>query len=317
MSHKEIPIFFSCDDGYVPCMAVALKSLEDNASREYNYTITVLHSNTISQENQKKITDEFNKDIFSVSFTDITEYVANIDQKLHTRDYYTKSTYYRLFIPHLFPQYDKVLYLDTDILITGDISKLYHHDIGENLVGAVVEDVMVNFDVFGTYVEKALGINRERYFNAGILLMNARLFREEDVVEKFFDLLFSFYFYVTQDEDYLNVLCKERVLFIDDSWNKAPIPGTIVDEKALNLIHYKMNWKPWKYENVGYGSIFWSYAYQTDYFACLMDITRKNIDPEVYAKDKVEYENLVAYAIKDSCDPNNYHQTQIKNKGLR
>ncbi|MGL4948760.1 MAG: glycosyltransferase family 8 protein [Anaeroplasmataceae bacterium] len=313
----KLPIFFSVDDFYLPFLAPALKSLQKNASTDYEYEIIVLHTKTVSEENQKLIIDEFNQGVFHLRFDDISDYVADINSKLHTRDYYTKSTYYRLFIPKMYPQYDKVLYLDADIIVLGDISEFFRLELKDNLVGAIVEDVMLAMDVFGQYVEKTLGIDRNKYFNAGILLMNAKLFRDEDVEQQFFDLLFEFTFYVVQDEDYLNVLCKDRVSYMSKEWNRTPIPGTELPEDTLRLIHYKMAFKPWKYSEVLYGHIFWDFAYQTKYFDTLIEMKMKNNDPKIHAKDQAELQHLIEYAIKDSNDPNNYYQTQLKRQNKK
>ena len=161
----EIPIFFSCDDNYIPFLAVTLESLEKNASKNYNYVIKVLHSNTINAENQQRILCEYNVDNFNIEFVDISNYVEKISERLHTRDYYSKSTYYRLFIPNLYPQYSKALYLDSDIVVLGDISKLYNTELGENYVGAITDEVVQSVKVSeGKFLfDKTFEGNQESY----------------------------------------------------------------------------------------------------------------------------------------------------------
>lgn len=309
MKQQRIPIFFSCDDNYLPYLAVSLCSLEANASKRYQYDIYILHTNSISKDNQKRILKELNGGNFHLQFQDISIYVESTRANFHCRDYYTPSTYYRIFIASLFPQYDKVLYLDSDIIVQGDISELYNKEIKFNLLGGIVEDVMTNFDVFGTYVENALGIKRNRYINAGILLINTKLFREEKIEEKFYDLISRFTFYVTQDEDYLNVLCKGRITYINPVWNRTPIPNTELPIEKIKLIHYKMGWKPWKYDAVMYGDIFWKYAYKVSYFNDLL-LARVAVDEEkALAQDRRVFDSLAERARLDSNDPNNYRHT--------
>ncbi|MGL4948761.1 MAG: glycosyltransferase family 8 protein [Anaeroplasmataceae bacterium] len=310
----KLPIFFSVDDLYLPFLAATLKSLQENASKNYEYELIVLHNKTVSPSNQKAIIDEFNQGIFSLRFDDISEYVKEIDSKLYTRDYYTKSTYYRLFIPKLYPQYDTVLYLDADLILLADVSEFFRIDLQNNLVAAIVEDVVLAMDVFGEYVEKTVGVKRDRYFNAGILLMNSKLFREEEMEQQFYDLLFKFTFYVVQDQDYLNALCKDRVYYMPTQWNRTPIPGTQLPEEDLKIIHFKMTFKPWKYSDVMYGHIFWRYAYKTKFFDKMIEIKQKNDDPKIHAKDIADLEYLKERAILDGNDPNNYYQTQLRNK---
>ena len=71
----------------------------------------------------------------------------------------------------MFPQYDKAIYIDSDVIVNGDISEFYNNELGDNLVGACNEQAMLQVDLFGTYVEKNLGLDRKQYFNAGNLLI--------------------------------------------------------------------------------------------------------------------------------------------------
>ena len=184
--------------------------------------------------------DLFNSEYSSIEFVNVEERLNAIADKLYCRDYYTNATYYRFFIPALFPEYDKVFYLDSDIIVLGDISELYEVDLCDNLIGAVQEEVMSIVQVFGNYVEKGLGIEVNKYFNAGVMLMNLKELRKIRIEEKFIDLLGKFKFEVTQDQDYLNVLCENRVTYFDLAWNKCPLDNPSFNDKDLKLIHYKL-----------------------------------------------------------------------------
>ena len=85
-----IPIFFAMDDGYVPFFSVALRSLIDNSSSKYIYDIKILYT-SISKENQARIKKNETKNV-KIEFVDLTEYIEKIEEKLYTRDYYSKST---------------------------------------------------------------------------------------------------------------------------------------------------------------------------------------------------------------------------------
>ena len=172
MDNKQvIPIFFAVDDGYIPFLAVSIQSLADHASDENQYVIKVLYTN-ISEENQKNIS-KYERENISIEFVDLNYYIEKIKDKLYTRDYYSKTTYFRLFIPNLYPQYNKVLYLDSDITILSDVADLYNIDIGDNLIAAAPDDVIQTIEVFQDYAEKVVGVADYRnYFNAGIIVMN-------------------------------------------------------------------------------------------------------------------------------------------------
>ena len=297
--NKEVlPIFFAVDDGYIPFLAVTLRSLVDNSSERYTYLIKVLNTD-VSEENKKKI-KKFEKKNINIEFVDLNYYVDKIKDKLHTRDYYSKTTYFRLFIPELYPQYDKALYLDGDIIILEDIANLYNTDIGSNLVGAIPDDVIQNGEVFQEYVEKVVGVSSyKNYFNAGILLMNLDELRKLKFQEKFLYLLSTIKFSVAQDQDYLNRICKGRVTYIDSSWNVMPVPRKHEEDEELKLIHFNLTYKPWHSDNVDYKELFWKYAKKTEFFKEIQK-TKNNYTEEQRFADMETEKNLVALAKKES-----------------
>ena len=306
---EEIPIFFASDNNYAPYLAVAIKSLLSNASPDYFYKIHVLTTNLdkeLCTKIQKLATPNSSIEIISLA-----EEIEHIKNRFHLRDYYSIETYYRFFIPDMFPQYDKVLYLDCDITVLGDISNLYLTNISNFLVGAAQEQVMEHYKVFGDYVEKVLDIKVKNYFSAGVLLINTKLFRAYKIQQKFFRLMSEFKFRVTQDEDYLNVLCKDKVKKISIGWNKQPFEETGFDDVDLQLIHYNLGWKPWHYENVMYEEYFWQYAAQTEFYDQIK-ASLKAFTEEQRQKDKDGFENLKMLAIEDINDPNNYKNSMTK-----
>ena len=309
---QKIPICFATDDNYVPFLTVALASMLDNASKDNFYMIYVLTSH-LSEENMKSI-KKHEVENCSIEFVQLSKELDKVQNMFHLRDYYSKETYYRIFIPNLFPQYQKVLYLDCDITVLGDVSELYNTEIHGYYVAAAQEEVMQTYEVFGNYVEKADGINRKNYFNAGILLINCRRWRNKLIAERFVDLLNRYKFRVVQDEDYLNVLCKDNIKWVSLGWNKTSYKNEAFDDKDLKIIHWKITWRPWKYKDVLYEEYFWKYAKMTDFYDKLIQMrdSRTEVD---FEKDKLLMENLQKMAQEDADDPNNYYRTDGK-KGL-
>ena len=270
---EVIPIFFAVDDGYIPFLAVALQSLIENSSKNYYYSIKILYTN-IEEENKQKIS-KYKKENVNIEFVDLNYYIKKVKDKLYTRDYYTKTTYFRLFIPNLYPQYDKAIYLDSDIVVLGDIAELYNVNMGNNLIAAAPDDVIQTTKVFQEYAEKVVGVADYRnYFNAGILLMNLDEFRKFNFQEKFLYLLETIKFTVAQDQDYLNRLCKGKVKIIDKAWDRMPIAIDDMKEEDIKVIHYNLAYKPWHFENVLYKAYFWKYAQKTEYYKQIEDIRK-------------------------------------------
>ncbi len=313
MTKPMIPIFYACDDNFVKYMIVSLHSMIKNASKEYQYRIHVLHTN-ISEEMQKKMFD-LQTDEFKVCFEDVTTYLESISDKLPLRHYYTKTTYFRLFIAEMFPQYDKAIYIDSDTIVKGDISKLYETDIGDCFVGGCHEQAMVQVDVYGTYAERVVGVSRHQFFNAGMILINAKLWREKKIFDKFLFHLGEYNFIVTQDEDYLNLICKDHVFWLDQKWNTAVFDGFVYpyDVETAYILHYIMVNKPWHYENCRCADTFWSYASETAVYEELRRELAAYTDEE-RARDKASGDHLYQMAIDETNKADNYQNLLDRTK---
>ena len=265
MDKQIIPVFFAVDDTYVPFLAVALESLVAKISEKNFYEIRILYTH-LNEANQKAL-KKYERDNLSVECVNLNEKIDKIANKLYTRDYFSMTTYYRLFLPDLYPNLNKALYLDSDIVLLDDVAKLYNIDLGTNLVGAIPDGAVASVKEFQDYVELVVGLKDYRnYFNAGILLMNLEELRNYRFQVKFMYLLDTVKFKVAQDQDYLNRLCKGRVTIIDNSWNT--MPGADPDKRNKNpkLIHYNLSNKPWHLDNIPFEEYFWDFAWQTDFY---------------------------------------------------
>ena len=250
-----VPVFFAVDDNYLPFLDVTLDSMRENASKQYNYAVYVLHSG-ISGERAEKIMRHSAVD-FKIRFVNVEEQLGKIASFLNLRDYYTPAIYYRLFIVGMFPQFKKAVYLDCDTVVLGDVSELYRTNLGNNLIGAVADGVVGGVPVFQDYTKKALGVDGNKYFNSGVIVMNLDGMRKMNFYQAFEDTLERHRFRVAPDQDCLNVLCKGRVHYFSEAWNRMP-QGRANAEKA-KLIHYNLAQKPWHYDGIAYEEHFWKY----------------------------------------------------------
>ena len=289
----EIPIFFSCDDNYVPYLTVAIKSLIEHTSKENDYSIIVLNTG-LNKQNQKELKQMATENV-KINFEDVSESLKDINKelKLRLRDYYSVAIYYRLFIPSLFPVYEKAIYLDADMVILDDIANLYNMDMGKNLLMAVTDATVNDSEDFRKYSKIALGIEPKKYINSGMLVMNLREMRKEKIEQKFIYLLLKYNLEVAApDQDYLNVLCKNRIKYISETWDKMPDFGARIPEEELHIIHYNMFRKPWHYADVPYSDVFWRYAKGTKYYEPLQE-KLKNYTEEQKAADLQGVKGLV------------------------
>lgn len=275
--NKEIPVFFAVDNGYIPFLSVALRSLIDNTSKENIYAIKILYTN-VTEENKIKI-KKYETENISIEFVDLNKQLEEIKEKLYTRNYFSNTTYYRLFIPELYPEYDKAVYIDSDTVCLSDIAELYNTDMGDNLIAGIPDGVIQAIDIFKDYVERVVGVaDYNNYFNAGVIVMNLKELRDYKFEEKFIYMLEKIKFEVAQDQDYLNRLCKGRVKILDYSWNRMPVMGKT--EGKINLIHYNLGAKPWYFDNVVYQEYFWEYAKKTEFYNEIKAIGAKYTDED-------------------------------------
>lgn len=291
-----VPIFYACDENFVKYTIVSLHSIIVNASPDFQYIVYILYTD-ITAATQATVMKMANEQ-FEIRFIDMTNYLRSISDKLPLRDYYSKTTYYRLFIAEMYQEYTKAIYIDSDTIVQGDISEFFLTDIKDAYVGACHEQVMLQEDVFGTYVEKVVGVSRYNFFNAGILLINCEQFRLKFVLDKFIDYLHYYNFVVTQDEDYLNLICKDHVYWIDQRWNTEVFCDIAYPIEQANMLHYIMTSKPWHYEDCKHADIFWRYAKETPVYQEILDVLHAYSDEEK-AKDDLVQENLVKLAIAE------------------
>lgn len=272
-SKNIIPVFFAADENYLPYLSVTLLSLSEYAEEENLYDVHIL-SLGISDESLN-LTRKAVKPNVKISVHSMEEKIAPIREylKVRLRDYYSESIYYRLFIPSMFPDLKKAVYLDCDIVLCDDVAKLYNLcNLDSDLLCAVTDESVVIQPVFRKYVERHIGVgDPAEYFNSGVLVMNLEGFRRERVEEKFTYLIKKYNFNtVAPDQDYLNFLCRGRVRYLPEGWNKQAIVGRDIAEESLHLVHFNMFNKPWHYENVPYEDKFWHFARKTPFYAQLV-----------------------------------------------
>ncbi len=300
---EVIPIFWACDNDFVKYTIVSLKSVIANASKAFRYKAYILHVD-IEQKMQEQI-KTMCEEHFEISFVNVNTYLDTVSDNLPIRDYYSKTTYYRMFIAEMFPEYDKAIYIDSDTIVLGDMAELYHKDLKDWYVGAAHEQVMVQTEVYGEYAEKVLGIDRNQYFNAGLLLFNCKAFRENHILEQFVELLGEYTFVVTQDEDYLNLLCKDKVMWLEQQWNMEVFGEIPYSVDTFKVLHYIMVSKPWHYEDCRFGEYFWQYAKETFVYEEIRQVLESYTDEE-RMKDSLCCERLMQTALYEIHKENNY-----------
>ncbi len=261
MMNREIPIFFTIDDSYAPFLAVALNSAIKNSDPQRNYKAIVLYQD-LGADNISRL-QSLQTENFKIELMPIRANMEALDDRMSNRlrcDYFTLTIYFRLFIPSMFPQYDKGIYIDSDVVLTDDIAKLFDIDIGENYIGACNDLSIADIPPLVAYTEKAVGVNAKEYINSGVLLMNLKKMRDDDLEGHFLALLNKYHFdSIAPDQDYLNAMCNGKIYYLEEKWDTMPNDAKPMLTET-SLIHYNLFSKPWCYDGIQYEEQFWNYA---------------------------------------------------------
>ena len=224
------------------------------------------------------------------------------------------SIFYRLFIPDLFPQYDKAIYIDSDTVVVDDIAKLYNNDLGNNLFAACTDSSIQYVDKMVKYIKEVLALDPKKYINSGMLVLNSKAFRDEHFIDHFMHLLEQYHFdCIAPDQDYLNEIGDGRILHLDPRWDAMPNENTAPIPEP-GLIHYNLFFKPWHFKDVQYNDYFWKYASSTPFYEELKS-ELDNYTEQERAEDRAKLDHMLEKEASTALDPNNW--AQIKRKGER
>ena len=282
---EPVSICFASDDNYAPYLKVAIYSLLCNRNRERSYDIIILHKR-ISREHQGEILGLADgKSGVSIRFVNVVE--ADRELQSDVGCYYAVETNYRLLLfSKLFQNYRRMLYLDCDIIVTGDVGELFDVDL-EGKSSAGVEDVGFRWLAYTkraifldnkpynvlNYCTDVLGIKDPGgYVNAGVLLFDLEKCRQKvsfrDVVETLHSRNFFY-----NDQDVLNILLEGNIKQVDCKWNymnniafylecdRKEFRELYLDlrREDYRIIHYISAKKPWNGE-VPMGEVWQKYA---------------------------------------------------------
>ncbi len=283
-----IPIFFAINDKFTSLLDCAIRSIMDNASKENKYHFIVMHEN-LTEDHIATLSEQV-KAPFSIEFVQMEEEFAGIENRVENClrcDYFTLSIYFRIFIADMFPQYDKGIYIDSDVIVPGDISELYNLELGDNILGASPDFSIRSVPDFVEYVDKYVDTPVNDYINSGVLLMNLKMMREKKFSDRFMYLLNKYHFEtVAPDQDYINAICRGKIRFLDECWDAMPPMGGVKDCLSdPKLIHFNLFWKPYHYDNIPYDEYFWKYAKQSPFYADIL-AEKDNYSDEQKANDE-------------------------------
>ena len=285
---KSYPIVFSFDNEYSKYFSVVLQSIIENSKKDEWYDIIVFNCD-ISDYN-KKLLMEMIPNNFSLRFYNPTGFIQAKFKNLQLKamNYWSIEMYYRIFIPFIMQKYDKVLYLDSDIVVNNNLKELFDYDFENQCIMAVRDTAPQNFHLNGfekrlKYVKNTLKLENEfDYFNSGMLIFNIPKINLEQYIIKITEA-FKIKKLLFPDQDILNFIFQHKVKFLHPQWNvccgefvgdktflsRIPKDISINYQQAIDnpkIIHYTSPIKPWSSKMDLLFDIFWKYAKKSVYY---------------------------------------------------
>lgn len=245
-----IPVCFCCGKDYVEHLIVALTSvLETN---QKNAFIFYIFSGNLGQEERallEQIQQRYNNSSFVFHQIPV-EFFNRFKITDQTRQDLSLATYYRYMAAELIPEQDKLLYLDCDLVVNGDLAPLYKTDLTDFLFAGVPEICLYE----NNYVYNSLGFSKEElYINAGVLLMNLKKMRQTRFFQHFIEEGTPLLAHIKYcDQDIMNILARGKIKEVDCIYNMTPgyILNCPVKKYQAVVVHYTGRFKPWTLGNM-------------------------------------------------------------------
>lgn len=269
-----IPIVFATNDKYAKYIPVTITSILENSSKIYTYQFYIFHSGLSDESKQiisKNEAYQYYKN-YNISFIDIRSFINT--SEFYSRGRFSIEMWYRLLIPEILNNYEKVIYLDCDLIVLSDISTLYNTYLADNYLAVIRNMVTESFLRL-----KQLSIEPKEYFNSGVLLFNNHQWNNLKLRSKCLDKLKIYPNLDCPDQDILNIVCANHVYYLDYKWNftwqflwsldKLTKDDLLLYKKAekdFSIIHYTTGIKPWNDPTKKYADIWWKYAAKTKLF---------------------------------------------------
>lgn len=252
-----------CDDNYCLPTEVCIQSIVQsmsNCTEEINIHVCTFGLNDINVQKLKKLSTRNIAvliDLFNVE--DYSNRISQIKQKTHV----SPTALIKFELPRYFKDLDSLLYLDGDIIVKDTIEDLLNVDLQDYYMAA-------SFELWSYMNAVRYSFKRDVafYFNSGVMLLNLRMMRNNDVTDKLWYYKLNLAHTTLMDQESLNSVCAEKTIPLSIVWNfnpvffkKANIPTInkiykshysntkeLIDD--VKIIHYvgKMD-KPWVYKN--------------------------------------------------------------------
>ncbi|MVZ65281.1 glycosyltransferase family 8 protein [Sphingobacterium sp. DK4209] len=271
---NKIPVVFCFDDNLVLGAAIAINSLLLNSNPDTFYEIYVLHDQDAKFPKTNYFEPLFEKfSNFSLDFINVGD---EFKDAFEIRGI-TIAAYYRLLIPRLLPQYDKIMYHDVDVIFQDDLTDIFlNTDMTNYYIAGVVSPACLDEKVASD--RRNMGLDPFNYILSGNLIINSALMLSDDIVDKFKEEAKNKYLF--QDQDVINIVCRGKIKLLPVTFCSTVgafkllannVVQTIYPQEDLSLmidkgiVHYNGP-KPWSNLCPNF-DIWWEYYRKSPYYS--------------------------------------------------
>lgn len=306
---KEIPVVWGIDRKYLLQAFVVMHSILLHSKEVYHFFI--LTADNLEDEVRAYTA------LLKAKYCNFEVSIRMVNIRFFTNariynEHLSKAAYFRLFIPELVLEYDKCIYLDCDILVYGDLKELYAIEMGDDYLAGVKDCHIIANDSYQIEHQNVLGIpSRDKYINSGVLVMNLKKIREDNLVQKFRIQMEKENWY--EDQDVLNVCCYPYIKILPLQYNlfhfylgndmeilyDLPYEKEefAFDHNVSYILHMGGKYKPWLNEEYKGGEEWWRLA----------EIFKESKDYQFYQQgcQKVKEENKIRKIIMKAAKSKN------------
>ncbi|CDC64094.1 stress protein [Bacteroides sp. CAG:770] len=271
-----IPVVFAFDKNLVMPACVCISSLLMNAKKDTSYDIFILHpaNQSMTQTDLVKLSEYY--DNCKLTFRPVGN---EFDNAFEIRGI-TTPAYYRLLIPEIIPEYDKIIYSDVDVIFRRDLSDLYSIDLA-GVYMAATYDVGMNLGKDGVaHISATKGLVLGKYIQSGFIMLNSSKLKNDGLVIRFKEEAKKQYKF--QDQDILNVVCGKNLKVLPAEYNMTDYTfyylnsgdeliksGYVKEEeiseaKQYGTLHFNGH-KPWESYSINF-DIWWEYYRKSPFF---------------------------------------------------
>ncbi len=280
-THQGQPLIIvtGADDNFAMGVAVTLYSALANLGSDRKVALYIVDDG-ISERNKRKIAEVLKIGQAIVHFEWLNPNLAVLDN-VATTEWHSRATYLRLLLPSLLPEHmDRAIYLDSDLVIEGDLGHLWDEDV-DDYAALGVQDYSFPYaysrtELYPVYQKLHLDRNTP-YVNAGVLVINLTWWRREKLAPRVLEFVHQFKNEATfLEQDGLNAIIAGRWGLLDPRWNinlyNLNIYGHLFDMSVAAMqqaradfmrrpliLHYTGQHKPWHFLYIKPGAPRWFY----------------------------------------------------------